>query len=165
MAKKKKKTGLFLLAGLALLGYMLYNQSKRVELGAPTITRFQLQSGGVRLTLALPVFNLSDFTLRLSQFIGFLTYKNGTLGTIMLVQPTDILARAQSVPEFSVVIPYTSIAFELYDLFKEKIPGLPAPQPGQPSLPAPSVNWSDIRIKGTLYADGLRVDINEPVFA
>lgn len=157
MAKKKGKSlGPIAWGALLLLGGVwLFRQTRRLDIGAATPSLLRLESGGIRINVKIPILNRSDFSATVQGFLGQLLYgSNNPIGTLTLTRQTAIPARGTAEPEFSVLVPYGSVAMEVYDILSAGASG-----------GAQLVRWNDFRVRGTLYVSDLAIDIDEPIFA
>lgn len=168
---KTKPVVIALLAGVAI--WYLVTQTKRVDIGAASISRLKLEGGGVRLNIKLPIINRSDFPLPVSGFLGRLLYNGVEVGTVQQIAPVTLAPRAVSVPEFTTLISFLGVATStpllgiLNSLAKKflnvSLPGIPS----DAVLSAGQLTQAlgALRIQGTLYAGAVGININQPLTA
>lgn len=168
---KKINFGTLLLIGGAI--WWLMRQSGRVDVGQPAITSLRLEGGGLRINLQLPIINRSNIAVPIQGFLGVLLYNGAQIGTTTLAQPTTVQPRAVSQPEFSTFVSLASVLtntplLSLLNTLAKKflgvsLPGIPA------NIPTDSANLAKymggLRMRGTLYAAGLALDIDEQLTA
>lgn len=163
MAKKGKNTLLvmLLIGGIALY---LFKQSVKIDVGTPSVSFLQASGNGLKITVKLPLLNRSEFTYPIEGFLGQMFYQGNALGTITLKEPVKILARASGFPEFVANVGWGSLATEAYDILnKTGVVKWLMEKAGVPSTTPQTtpINWTDFRIKGTLYVGGVAVDIDQ----
>lgn len=168
---KTKPVVIALVVGVAL--WYLFTQTKRVDIGAASISRLKIEGGGVRLNIKLPIINRSDFAVPVSGFLGRLLYNVTEIGSVQQVAPVTLAPRAVSVIEFTTLISFLGVATStpllgiLNSLAKKflnvSLPGIPS----DAVLNAGQLTQalSALRIQGTLYAGAVGIDINEPLTA
>jgi len=157
--------------GLAL--WYLVGQTKRIDVGAASISRLKLQAGGVRLNIKLPIINRSDFPVPVSGFLGRLLYNGLEIGSLQQVAPVTLQPRSVSIPEFTTVISYigvatstpllgilNSLAFKYLGI---SLPGISTGEVLDASILANSLKA--LRIQGTLYVGQIGIDIDESLTA
>jgi len=155
-----------------VLWYLL-TQTKRVDIGAASISRLKLEGGGLRLNVRLPIINRSDFPVPVSGFLGRLLYNGLEIGSLQQVAPVTLAPRAVSTPEFTTVISFLGLATStpllglLNSLAKKllnvSLPGIPSDQVLTGSALTQALGA--LRVQGTLYVSGIGIDINEPLTA
>jgi len=163
----KVNVGAFILVGGLL--WWLMRQSGRVDVGTPAISSLRLEGGGVRINLRLPIINRSNIAVPIQGFLGVLLYNGSQIGTTTLTAPTIVQPRAVSEPEFSTFVSVASVLtstplLSLLNSLAQKylgvsIPGIPANTPTDSN--SLQKYMSGLRMRGTLYAAGLALDIDE----
>lgn len=151
-----------------LVGYVawwFYRQSLRIDVGNASISRVKLEGNGIRINLKLPIMNRGDLRTTVQGFLGQIFYGPNPIGTVTLVQPVVIEPNAVSQPEFTAVLTYASVGYEVISaiLTRFNLPGA-TPPPSDGSSSAPPVRLEDFRIRGTLRVADLVIDLNQPIF-
>lgn len=162
----KGKNMLFGLAIVGLVAFFLLKQSVRIDVGTPSVSFLQATGNGLRIIVKLPLLNRSDLTYPIEGFLGQLYFQGSALGTVMLKQPVKVPARSSGAPEFVAEISWGSLGTQAYDLLDQtgvvdwlaKKIGLPT---GSNTPATKPINWTDFKIKGTLYVGGVAVDIDQ----
>lgn len=162
MAKQGKNL-LFSVALVAFVGFFLFRQTLRIDVGAPSISEIKPAGNGIRIDVKLPILNRSNFSYPVEGFLGTIFYGNTALGNVTLKAPVTIPAHGVATPVFSALISWTALATEVYDALNTAgvIPwllskiGLSTPPAGV------SLTWKDFKIRGTLYVGNLSIDIDE----
>lgn len=164
-----------LFVALAVGGALWYlvTQTKRVDIGAASISRVKLEGSGVRLNIKLPIINRSDFPVPVSGFLGRLLYNGVEIGSVQQVAPVQLAPRSVTIPEFTTIISYIGVATStpligiLNSLAKKflniSLPGVPSDQ--ELSATALLQALGALRIQGTMYAGAVGIDINQPLTA
>lgn len=164
-----------ILIALAVGGTLWYlvTQTKRVDIGAASISRLKIEGSGVRINIKLPIINRSDFPVPVSGFLGRLLYNGVEIGSVQQTAPVQLAPRAVTIPEFTTVISFIGVATStpllgiLNTLAKKflniSLPGIPSDQ----VLTAGALTQAlgALRIQGTLYVGQIGIDINEPLTA
>lgn len=168
---KTKPVVIALVVGVAL--YYLVTQTKRVDIGAASISSLKLAASGVRINIRLPIINRSDFPVPVSGFLGRLLYNGIEIGSVQQLAPVQLAPRAVTVPEFTTTISYIGVATStpllgiLNTLSKKflnvSLPGVPTDAVLTAGGLAQAL--SALRIQGTLYVGQIGIDINEPLTA
>lgn len=153
-----KSKDLFLWAGAGFLVWYLAKQSQRIDIGSASISFLKLEGNGIRLKVKVPVLNRSDITATVQGFLGQLLFKNSSLGTIQLDHQVVIPARGTAEPEFVTVLPFASLAVEIWTFLRATVLNETLPPTSE------VINWGDFRVAGTLYVSGLAVDLNQKIF-
>ena len=157
--------------GLAL--YYLVTQTKRIDVGAASISRFKLEGSGVRLNVKLPIINRSDFPVPVSGFLGRILYNGIEIGNLSQVAPVTLQPRSVSTPEFTTKISYLGVAtstplLAILNTLAARYIGFSLPGAGSVEVLDASVLTNalkSLRIQGTLYVGQFGVDIDEPLTA
>ena len=162
MAKEGKNL-LFTLGIVALVGFYLFRQSVKIDIGSPSVSFLQVAGDGIRINVKLPILNRGAIAYPIEGFLGQLLYGGAALGNVTLKTPVQIPARGTAAPEFVALVDWGALASEVYSALQtagvinwllSKI-GLATPVPGT------SVTWKDFRVRGTLYVGGIAVDIDQ----
>lgn len=166
---KRGKTILIVAVAAAALWYFT-TQSRRLDIGAASVSSLKLQGANLRINVRIPVINRSDFAVPVSNFLGSLLYGASPIGTTQLTAQTTLPARSQAFLEFSTVVSLLSVATStpllgiLNGLANKflgvSLPGIPATTVDQNTLPDA---LKSLRIRGTLYLGAVGFDINEPL--
>lgn len=160
---KKRKIGIVPLLLIAGAAWYLFRNSMRIDVGTPTVSFLQAAGNGIRVNVKLPILNRGNVAYPIEGFLGQILYGSTALGNVTLKQPVTIPARATAEPEFTALINWGALATETYgvlsgagviDWIMSKI-GL-----GDPTKIKP-IAWNNFSIRGTLYAGGLAVDVNQ----
>ena len=167
---KSTKT-ILVVAAVGLGLWYFVSQSRRIDVGAASVSRLKLEGGGVRLNIQLPIINRSDFNVPVSGFLGRLLYNGAEIGTVQQVAGATLLSRRTSILEFTTLISYLGVATStpllgiLNSLAQEylniSLPGIPNDTPTDASVLTTSLK--SLRIVGTLYVGQVGIDINEPL--
>lgn len=166
MGKKRNKKGLGALLPLLLIGgavWYFFRNSMRIDVGSPAVSFMKVAGNGIQINVKLPILNRGNVSYPIEGFLGQILYGPTALGNVTLKQPITIPARSTAEPEFIALINWGSLATETYgvlngagvvDWLMSKV-GL-----GDPAKIKP-VTWNSFSIRGTLYAGGLAVDVNQ----
>jgi hypothetical protein len=169
-----KNTRTLLIVGLGA-GLLLYfrRQFARFDVGSASVSSMKLQGGGVRINVRLPIINRSNIAVPVSGFLGILTYQGQQIGTTILNQPLTIQPRGVAYPEFGTTVSIASVItstplLSLLNSLAKKYLGFALP--GIPSDAALDANAIDkylggLRLRGTLYAAGVSIDIDQNLSA
>jgi len=115
--------------------------------------------GGIEFRILLPIINQSDIPLTVSGFIGQVLYKTGSLGTVTLVNPTNIPSFGQATIEFKMESGFVGSAYELLNILTN----------GHPfdlnAIDYKLIDWSQFTIVGTLKAGKIPIDIKTKLLA
>jgi hypothetical protein len=169
---KQKDT--VLLVGLGLVAFFYFRkQFARFDVGAAAVSSLRLEGGGVRINVKLPIINRSNIAVPVSGFLGILLYNGQQIGTTVLTQPITIQPRAVATPEFGTTVSISSVLtstplLSLLNSLSKKylgfsLPGIPADAALDPNALAKYMNG--LRLKGTLYAAGASIDIDQALTA
>lgn len=166
---KRGKT-LVIIAAVGVALWYFTTQSKRLDIGAASVSSVKLQGGNLRINVRIPVINRSDFSVPVSNFLGSLLFNAAPIGTTQLVSQTTLPGRSQSFLEFSTSVSLLSVATSTpllgilnalaYKYLNISLPGMPVTMPTPEQLPA---LLKSLRIRGTLYLGAVGIDINEPL--
>lgn len=167
---KSTKT-ILIVAAVGLGLWYFVSQSRRIDVGAASISKLKLEGGGVRLNIKLPIINRSDFDVPVSDFLGRILYKGAEIGTVQQAAPANLLSRRTSILEFTTLISYLGVATStpLLDILNSlaqkylgvSLPGIPSDAATDASVLTNSLR--SLRIVGTLYVGQVGIDINEPL--
>lgn len=160
-------------AGVGLVLWYLITQTKRVDIGAASISRLKIEGGGLRLNILLPIINRSDFPVPVSGFLGRLLYNGIEVGSVQQTGAVQLAPRAVTPIEFTTLISFLGLATStpmlsiLNSLAKKylnvSLPGIPTDQVLTGSVLTQAL--SALRVQGTLYVGSLGIDINQPLTA
>lgn len=160
---KERKSGFVIVLLVAGAVWYFFRNSMRIDVGTPTVSFLAAAGNGIRINVKLPILNRGNVAYPIEGFLGQILYGQTALGNVTLKQPVTIPARATAEPEFIALINWGALATETYgalsasgvvDWILSKI-GL-----GDASKIKP-ITWNEFSIRGTLYAGGLSMDINQ----
>lgn len=152
MAKKRKKskdnkTWLYIgLAALLFGGLWLYRQSLKIMVTGGYFRVHKLNGLSLELRVFLQITNESNLKIDVQNFLGQILYKGSSLGTVVLFKPAQIQPFGVQEIEFKANISLLSAGTEIYNILTTK---------------DFSFNPQDLRVKGTLKAEGVDIPINE----
>lgn len=160
-------------AAVGLLLWYLVTQTQRFDIGAASVSRLKLETGGIRINVKLPIINRSDFPVPVSGFLGRLLYNGVEIGSLAQVAPVTLTPRSVGIPEFTTVISYAGLAtgtplLALLNTLAKKLLGISIPGiPNTEVLDGTTLPkmLSAMRIVGTVYVGSIGIDINQPLTA
>ena len=160
MARNKTVRNVLIIGGIGYLLYMLANRTLgKISYGGPSMRIHKVTFDGIEFRILLPIINESDIPVTVSGFIGQVFYNGASLGTVTLVQPTDLPGFGQQTIEFKMVSGLVGSAYEIVNILTN----------GNPfnfkSIDYANVDWKKFTIKGTLKVGKLPVDINTQLLA
>lgn len=163
----KQSNLLWLLLGGGALWYF-FRQGARVDVGNPGVSSVKIRNGALNIEIEIPILNRSDLQYKVQGFLGSILYAGNPIGIINMPAPVIIPPRSQANPRFTAVIKWTDLSQPvlqvlqgagvmqwLGDLVGMDIPG------GTPNPNTGLMNWNKFSIRGTLFVDNLKVDINQ----
>lgn len=170
----KNKTLLWVALGAGVIWYF-FRQTTRIDVGNAGVSSVKLKNGAINLEISLPILNRSDLNYTVQGFLGTLLYKNTPIGNITMPQAVKIPSRGQAAPKFLAsirladlsapvlqLLQQTGVTKWLGDLLGLNLGGPGTNPDGTPVTPqAALMAWNQFSIRGTLYVDNLRVDINQ----
>lgn len=160
MARKKNIRNILLIGGIAYLAYIIITRSiSKISYGTPTIKIWGIKGTDVEFRVFLPVINESSLSVTITGFLGQVFYGNDALGTVTLVNPVQIPSLQQTTIEFRLVANLIGTALEVVNVLTD----------GNPlnwkNANYHNVDWSKMRITGTLKAGALSVNVNTKLLA
>lgn len=156
MARRKRQVvRILVVGGIIYLVYLFLQRSlNKISYGSPTMRIQKITTSGIEFRISLPIINESDIPVTVSGFIGQVFYKAASMGTVTLVQPTELPGFGQQTIEFRMVSGLLGSAYEILNILTN----------GNPldlsKVKYSNVNWDLFTIRGTLKVGALPVDIN-----
>ncbi len=147
---------------LAVVGFYLYNQVRRVSIGAATAMVHKLNKDGVELRIFLAVVNEANLTLDVQTFLGQIFYKGASMGIVQQTGKVNIPPLSVANIEMKTTISWTTLGFSAYDIFQQYQLNQNSTEPKPISS---LIAWDQFVVRGTLMAEGLTIPINTTVFA
>lgn len=145
----KRTKNLLIIAGIGFaLYYIARRTAAKISIGNAGVRVQNISFNEIELRVLLPVINESQIPATVTGFLGQIFYGLNSIGTVQLLQPTNIPAFGPAVVQFSARISTISAAQQIYDIITK-----------------PPVDWSKFNIKGTLLVQGLPIDINQQLLA
>ena len=147
---------IFIVGGIGYLLFLLLKRSvNKISYGTPTLRIHKVSvRDGIEFRILLPIINESDIPVTVSGFIGQLFYNAASMGTVTLIQPTELPGFGQKSIEFKMVSGLLGSGYELLNILTN----------GNPldlsKVKYENVDWSQFAIRGTLKVGGIPVDIN-----
>lgn len=152
MAKKQKRSGSkILIIGLIAAGliFYVYRQAMKISITGGFFRVHKLVGTNVELRVFLQITNEGNGAVDVQNFLGQLLYQNSNVGIVQLFQPVTIPPFSVKEVEFVATVSGLAAATQLYNILINKAQFDP----------------QSMRIKGTLRAENLNIDINEALLS
>lgn len=161
-----KNTLLWVALGAGVVWYF-FRQTTRIDVGNAGVSSVKLRNGAVNIEISLPILNRSDLNYTVQGFLGTLLYKDTPVGNITMPQAVKIPSRGQAAPKFLASIRLADLSGPVLQLLQQTgvtkwlgdLIGIDLG--GSAANPSALMAWNQFSIRGTLYVDNLKVDINQ----
>jgi LEA14-like dessication related protein len=154
-----KIIGFIIISGALLLGWTK-KQLNRISIGDAQSRIHKVNLNGLEIHTDLQIINSSDATIDVTAFLGQLYYGNSAMGTVHQASPVSIPPFTTDSVQYVCNISWLGAGSQLYNAYQSVFTNsqLTIQQKVQAFI-------SKFRIKGTVKAEGLSIDIDQQLLA
>jgi len=145
----KQTRNYLLIGGFIYVAYLFAKRTAaKISIGNAGVRVHSINLGNIQLRIDLPVLNESQIPASVDGFLGQIFYGANSIGTVTLLQSSDIPSFGQTMVKFRADISTISAGLQILQILQN-----------------PPIDWQMFRIKGTLLVGPLPIDIDQKLVA